>query len=78
MSEQGAAQPGDLTYPAPSPSSLGSAILRTVAYADLFDYPLTVPEVHRYLAGVKAPLSAVREALENGLLSDQRLTCRQG
>jgi hypothetical protein len=52
--------------------------LRTVAYADLFDYPLTVPEVYRYLAGVAAPLSAVREVLENHGLSDHRLAQNRG
>jgi hypothetical protein len=54
-------------------SPLEAAILRTVAYADLFDYPLTVPEVYRYLAGTAVPLSAVQEALEDGPLSVERL-----
>jgi hypothetical protein len=49
-----------------------------VAYADLFDYPLTVPEVYRYLAGWSAPLVEVRQALQNGRLSGQRLTCSHG
>jgi hypothetical protein len=49
-----------------------------VAYADLFDYPLTVDEVYRYLAYRAAPLSAVREALDNGLLTNQRLARSRG
>jgi hypothetical protein len=52
--------------------------LRTVAYADLFDYPLTVPEVYRYLAGVAAPLSTVQEALENGRQLGHWLARRRG
>jgi hypothetical protein len=54
------------------------AILRTVAYADVFDYPLTTDEVCRYLVGVAAPLSAVREALDTELLARHRLVRCQG
>ncbi|MBI3176414.1 MAG: hypothetical protein HYZ35_00340 [Chloroflexi bacterium] len=39
------------------------AILRAVLYADVFDYALTLPQVHRYLEGEAMPLEAVREAL---------------
>jgi hypothetical protein len=44
-----------------------------VAYSDLFGYPLTAREIHRFLAGVPASLDAVRERLENSLLSSGRL-----
>jgi hypothetical protein len=57
---------------------LEAAILRTVVYADLFDYPLTVPEVYRYLAGRAASLAAVQDAVQDGLLSRQRLVRNRG
>jgi hypothetical protein len=65
-------------YPGSPSRSLEQAILKAVAYADVFDYPLTVHEVHRYLAEVPAPLSAVSDALENGLLSRCQLACHRG
>jgi hypothetical protein len=42
------------------------AIIRTVAYADVFDYPLTIPEIRRYLIGVPASLQKVHAILRNG------------
>jgi hypothetical protein len=42
------------------------AIIRTVAYADIFDYPLTVPEITRYLIGVSASVQRVHAILRNG------------
>jgi hypothetical protein len=47
----------------------GSAVLRavfhTLAYADVFDYPLTAPEVYRYLASTKATIQEVNRALSD-------------
>ncbi len=54
--------------------ALESAILHAVAYADVFDYPLTVAEVHRYLVGMSASSAAVGSLLGNGRLVPQRLT----
>ncbi len=47
-------------------SQLEVAILCTVAYADVFDYPLTLPEIHRYLIGLAAPPDQVSRALRSG------------
>jgi len=49
-------------------ATLERAIVQTVAYADVFDYPLTVDEVQRYLIGVPASRGTVRGALGNGRL----------
>ena len=50
------------------------AIVRTVSYVDIFDYPLTLPEVHRYLIGVPAPLHTVQKILSNGKLIPHHLS----
>ena len=47
----------------PGRAALEHAIVQAVAYADVFDYPLTVDEIHRYLIGVPASRGAVRAAL---------------
>ncbi|HLZ28232.1 MAG TPA: hypothetical protein VKV73_13015 [Chloroflexota bacterium] len=47
----------------PGRAALEHAIVQAVAYADVFDYPLTVDEIHRYLIGFAASRAAVRAAL---------------
>lgn len=50
-----------------SPSRrLERAIVRTLAYADVFDYPMTVPELHRYLIGVQTTRPQLETALRQG------------
>jgi len=39
------------------------AIFHTLAYADVFEFPLRAPEVYRYLTSTRATLEQVREVL---------------
>ena len=48
------------------PDKLSQAVLHTVTYSDIFDYPLTAREIQRYLTGVEASLEEVAHALEEG------------
>jgi hypothetical protein len=41
-----------------------AAILRTLLYADVFNYPMTADEVHHYLIGLALPREQVLRALE--------------
>ncbi len=47
----------------PGSFDLYAAVHLTLAYADVFDYPLTLLETHRYLIGVAASVPEVRAAL---------------
>lgn len=50
---------------------VADAILHTLVYADLFDYPLTSDEIHRYLTGYPAPLEVVAQHLhQDGRLGE--------
>ena len=39
------------------------AILKTLAYADIFDYPMTLREIHKWLINKKANLRQVEKVL---------------
>jgi hypothetical protein len=58
---------------------LEEAILRTVFYADVFNFPLTPDEIHHYLI---APAAASKRAVEQMLVRSERLqqtlTCIDG
>lgn len=45
--------------------SIELAALRAVAYADVFDYPLTPLELHRYLIGVAASAEQIHELIQH-------------
>ena len=50
-----------------SPERLIRAILHTAAYADVFDYPLTLSEIHRYLTGLAVPFESLEKVLKREL-----------
>lgn len=54
------------------------AILATVAYADIFQYPLSALEIHRYLIGVRATVEEVQATLEQSNLIASRLDVAEG
>ncbi len=53
------------------PSALQRAALETLAYSDLFEYPLRLAELHRYLP-LRATLDEVRIALNESTQADSR------
>jgi hypothetical protein len=72
MSSGTLAQPSEARRPRtdrsePTRAALQRAIVQTVAYADVFDYPLTADEIHRYLIDVPASRGSVRGVLSNDL-----------
>ena len=48
-----------------SSDNLSRAVLQTIAYSDIFDYPLTAREIHRYLIGVEASLEEVTRTVKD-------------
>jgi hypothetical protein len=57
---------------------LERAAVQAVAYSDIFDYPLTAAEIHRYLIGSAAPRDAVERVLHDGRLVPRCLGHRDG
>lgn len=64
---------GSIDMKSISDGPLATAIVQTVAYVDVFDYPLRPAEVHRYLIGMAAPRAKVEQLLANGALVPRRL-----
>lgn len=69
--------PASWTHAAP-PSAVEAAILRTLLYADVFDYPLTPAEIHHYLIGHAASADAVHAALHTSAWLAGRVTLTAG
>jgi hypothetical protein len=62
-------------------SDVETAVLQAVAYGDIFDYPLTAEQIHRYLVGVRSSPSAIRDLLDmlgNGSALSGQLECSRG
>lgn len=47
------------------------SVFHTLAYADIFDYPLTAPEAHRYLSSLNTSPEEVTQALKDETLFAQ-------
>lgn len=54
------------------PAVLSRAVLETLAYADIFDSPLTLPEIERYLSGVPATRAAIERVLYRERFASRR------
>lgn len=50
---------------------LRTAVLLTLAYSDVFDYPLTLEEIHRYLIGHGAKRNEVHDAVSQASTDKQ-------
>lgn len=54
------------------------AVLRSVVYASLFDYPLTLAQLESSLAGVRANAQTIASWLRNSDLLQSAIECRDG
>ena len=55
----------------PRGAAVLQSVLHTLAYADVFDYPLTVSEVYRYLTSTTGTMEEVTHALSDETLFSQ-------
>jgi hypothetical protein len=77
-SADGTFEPPSRIATLPYDRALQRAVLYAVAYSDIFDYPLTSGEIHRYLAGVRADRFTVDALLANGSMIPHSLSRREG
>lgn len=56
-------------------SPVAEAILRTLLYADVFDFPMTELEIHHFLIGAKATREVVHAALAGSAWLAERISC---
>jgi len=56
-----------------SQTDIEKAIVNTVSYVDAFDYPLTLPEIHRYLIRHRSTSNHIAKVLSQGDLVPERL-----
>ncbi len=55
------------------PTPLEQAILETILYSDIFNFPLTLEEIQRYLIGQAASLAEVEQALNQSSYLQSRI-----
>jgi hypothetical protein len=58
--------------------ALEQAIVATVAYADVFNYPLQIGELQRYLIGLTASVTQIRTQFEHSAVLASTLSCTDG
>ncbi len=78
FAEPSSEQPTAISKAGSRRSSVEQAAIRAVTYSDIFDYPLTVDEIHRYLIGIAVPRKAIEEILFHGRLVPWHLSERDG
>ena len=72
------AQYRDAPYTPPETGGLERAVLQTIAYADIFDYPLKLEEIHRYLDGLRASHDQIDRLLNRDYLAPNFLRVEDG